>query len=125
MGSSINEEPQPTPTNLAMAVYDEVFTEFENLHIETRGSDEEDMILQAVKPAVKDMVTNLLSTMVQESLDDILQTLFHHAKSGIRSALYNSVELQIMEPLRKDLIGELVDAHVAVFLTPVQPLRGC
>lgn len=59
------------------------------------------------------MVTTKMATMVQKSLDDILRTSFHNTQSGMRSVFYNVVEKFMLDPLRKDVFGQMLDAHIA------------
>lgn len=108
--ASLNEERTPTAAGLATAVHNDGPVEFGNSHIDNRRTNEEDMIAPNIKPAVTEMVTNNLLTMVEESLDDNLGTSFYNIHIGTRSEVYIVAEQVMLDQLRKDIFGEMLDA---------------
>lgn len=104
---------------MATAVYDEVLVKFENRHIEMHRAKEEDVIEWKFSPALVKLVMNELSTMFEASLEDILSTSIHNVWRGFQSAVLNVVEHFMLDQLRKDVIGEVLDPHIARFCTLV------
>lgn len=74
------------------------------------------MIAGEVESAVKELVTTKLGTMVEKSLGDILRTSIHNAQRGIQSVIYRDLEQVMRYRIQKDVIGEMIDAHIAKFL---------
>lgn len=57
-------------------------------------------------------------------MDDTLYLSYHKAQSGIRSVLYNVMEQEILDLLRKKVIGETLNAGIAKFFdTDAAPVR--
>lgn len=50
---------------------------------------------------------------MEELLDDIFWKSLHNAQSGTRSVVYNFVDRAMLDLLRKDIIGETLDARIA------------
>lgn len=59
-----------------------------------------------------ELVVKWLSIMVKKSLEDILRMKFQSAQSGIPSVVYIVVEQEMLGLLRKDFIGETLDAFI-------------
>lgn len=70
------------------------------------------MISREVKTAAKEMDMNELSTMTEELLDDILRKSFHNVQGDIQSVIYSVNEQEMLDLLRKDKVGETLDAHI-------------
>lgn len=49
-------------------------------------------------------------------MDDILRSSYHNAQNGICAVFYKVVEQIMLDLLRKDGIGETVNAHIAKVL---------
>lgn len=49
--------------------------------------------------------------LIEESLHDILQTLFYHGEGNIHSAFSNVVEHLMLDPLRKEVIENILKSH--------------
>lgn len=58
------------------------------------------------------MTADELQMPVEKSLDGILGMLYHNAPSGIHTVEWNFVEQVMLDKLRKDVIGEALNAHV-------------
>lgn len=71
------------------------------------------MILREVKSTVKDLAVTKLSTIVGEPLNDILSTTSHKVQCGTQPVAHNVVELFMLGQLRKGIITEMLEAHVA------------
>lgn len=97
----------------------------ENGHIENCRTDEEDVIARKFKFLVREMVTNELSTMLEESLDDILKTSFHNAQDTLQSIVNSVIEQMILKLQLKDLLGKMLDSHVAKFFYADADTKGC
>lgn len=65
---------------------------------------------------IKQLVTDELAMLVEGSLDDIPCTSYCNAQSGIRSVVYRVLEQVMLDLLRKDVIEETMDAHIAKVL---------
>lgn len=55
-------------------------------------------------------------TLVEEFLDDILRKSYRNAQSGILSAVHYVEEQDVLDQLRKEVVGETLDVHIAKFL---------
>lgn len=102
---------------------EEVPAEKDSRQIENCCTNEEDVIAQKVKSAVTELATNELSSMFEELQDNTLRTLFHNAQRGMRQVVYDVVEQLILDLVRKDVIEEKLNAHLAIFSMLIQPLR--
>lgn len=74
---------------------------------------EEDVLAEEGNSVVKDLITNKLSTIIEESLHCILCKSLHNVQSGIRSFMINAIEPVMVDKLRKDVIGDALEAHIA------------
>lgn len=100
---------------MAAAANEEVRVEQESRQIENRRTREEDVIALEVKHEVTELDRTELSTMIEEWLEEILWKSFHNVQSCIQSVIYNVVEQDMLNLLRKDVIKETIDAHIAKF----------
>lgn len=66
-----------------------------------------------MKSAVKLFVPYNKPSMVEEALDDVQSRMYHRAQSGVLSVVFNVVEQVILDLLPKDVIGKLLEAHIA------------
>lgn len=82
----------------------------ENLYRDVEKCPEDRRIGRRTKATVRDLVTEDLTTLVEEFLDNILRASYLNAQSGIRSVLYNFVEQVMLNRLRKDVIGQTLNA---------------
>lgn len=96
----------------------------ESNQLENSRTNEEEVIAREVKSALKDLVSTKLATIVEGLLDIILGKLSNSAQNGIRSVFYNVMEQFMLELLRKDVIEEMLDAHLGKFLDTEQPPSG-
>lgn len=74
------------------------------------------MIAREFRSAVKEMVTKELLSTVGESLNDFIGTSFYNTQSIIWSVIYNVVEQVVLDLLRKNVIAETIDLHIAKIL---------
>lgn len=76
---------------------------------------EERRIGEKLKVFLNQMVVKELRMLVEESLYDILRPMYHNTQNGFRSVLYSLSEHVMLDLLRKDSIGENVNALIAKF----------
>lgn len=78
-----------------------------------------------VKSAINEFVLTKLVNMVKELLDDIPRASLHNTWSSIRLVYYAVVEQITRELLRKNVIEETVDAHIAKYFHTETAASGC
>lgn len=121
---TLKNESKPWSGEVAAAANDEVSLEHKSLHIENWCTNEEDMIAREARPAVVEIATNELSTMVDEFVKDILGTSLYKVQRGTQWVVYIVVEKVMLEVLRKDVIRERLDAHIAKFFDTNAPAKA-
>lgn len=89
--------------------------EQEGHQIENHWTIEADVIAREVKSAIWELVANEMVTTVEEALDDFLRKTLCNARSGVRSVIYNVVKQSMLDLLCQDIIGETLDAHMAMY----------
>lgn len=110
--ATLNDKREPWSNEAAAAANEGAPVKNESRQISNRHTNEGDVIAREVRSAVSDLVTTELATVLEESLENILRESFHNWQSGIRSVVYNVLEQVILDLLRKDVIGETLEAHI-------------
>lgn len=64
---------------------------------------------------MKDSVANGKETTVEKALRDVLPKTFHNEQRDIRPFEFIIVEQDMLDLLRKDVIGEMLDVHNSKF----------
>lgn len=73
----------------------------------------------------KELCANYLSTMIKESLKNNLRTLFCREELDVRSGVYDVIGQVMLYIPHTDITAETLDAHIAMFTTPMKLVRGC
>lgn len=92
----LNDTSTPTTAEVTTALHDEVSVEFEWCHIDNRCLNDEEVLAQKLKSAVKEMSWQKLFTMFKESLDNIRRASFHNKKFCFRSIVCHDVEQEML-----------------------------
>lgn len=111
--AALNDESKPWPGKAGAAGNDEALVEHGSRQVKNRHTNEENVIARGGKHAVHELLTTEPATMVYESLDGILGTSFHKRQSSIRSVVYQVVQQVMLDLLRMDVIGEMIEAQIA------------
>lgn len=77
---ALNKKSEPWSGKAAGAANEEAPGEFDQRHIESRRSDNDELIAREVKSAVKNPVANKMANMVKVVLDKVLRKKLHNAK---------------------------------------------
>lgn len=73
---------------------------------------------------MKELVSNETAKMVERASDEVLRDTLRKAQNGFGAFVYNVVELVMMDLLRRDVIGDTLDAHVARFFEKDEAAEG-
>lgn len=66
----------------------------------------------------------MIAKMIEEVLIDVLHKTFHNPQTGVRSIVHNVLELEMLDLLRKYVIGKTLDAHIAKFSDKDEAAEG-
>lgn len=112
--AALNYETELWSGKATAAVNNEAPVEFKNRQIENCHTNEEDIISREAVRSEGNGFEQFVN-FSQHFLDDILRKSIRNAQSGIRSVIYNIVELVILDLLRKDIIEKMLHKHIAKF----------
>lgn len=68
-----------------------------------------------MKAAITQLVTQELAAVLKQSLDDILHQSYYNDQRGVRLVLYTIGQQVMLDLMRKEIIGEDLDAHISKF----------
>lgn len=95
------------------AANDELPVEHKNCEAENSPIEKEYGIIREMKSTVTELVANRLSIMIKKFLEERLSASFKNAQSSIESVVYKVVEQVVLDLLRKEIMGETMDSHIA------------